>query len=103
MLEFGKPKKAKCLEVRIGENVHAVPLAANLPLPFAKKINAVSALKPEEQDEVATEIYLEYFGAYLGSDIDSLDIEDFGELVKAWNSMSAEGGASLGESQASSE
>lgn len=101
MIEFGKPKKAKCLEVKIGDNVHNIPIAANLPLPFAKRLRAINDSDKASKDSEATSFFMEYFGAYLGSDLDLLDMEDFGTLITAWNEMSVEGGASVGESQAS--
>lgn len=102
MLDLGKPKRAKCLEVRVGDNVHAIPLSANMPIPFAKKLKDVLKAEEAERDELATDLFLEYFGAYMGSDLDLLDMEDLVALISAWEEESTGSGVTPGESQASS-
>lgn len=101
MLEFGKVKQAKCLTVKVGENEHAIPLAKNLPIPFIKKLKHARMMPESYRGDAMTDFFIEYFGAYLGDDIEVLDMEDFTALCAAWSEASKEAGVSLGESQAS--
>lgn len=100
MLELGKAKQAKCLEVKIGGEVYHIPTSRNLPVPHARKLVAIRGGRADA--DATWEFFFDFLGDYLGEALNLLDMEDIHELMAAWNAMNAEERVGLGESLASS-
>lgn len=97
MLELGKEKQAKCLEVKIGGEVYLIPGVRNIPVSDVKMLRALKEKKGKAREDASLDFFFEFFGRHLGDALDGLDMEDVNALMEAWNALSEEDGANLGE------
>ena len=98
MRQFGIDNK-EFFEFKLGdsEEVYKIPLAASMP------VNLLLEMQDADKNDKGFEVQLKMLKKYMGDVVDELTANTCADILKAWADESKTQGASVGESQASSE
>lgn len=99
MLNFGTDKQ-EYLEFTLGtsKKVHKLPLAASMPLKWAREFSALNGIVDEEERaSMALDIETRMLTEYVGDKAEDLPVSTVGEIFAAWGKANEEQGADLGE------